>query len=78
MLLQAIICVSPKTLEYFRAGSFNLTIAFWMSNGRIVNLDAKVFVVPLESTAGKLGLIVSYDSVQDPKPADNRLDELDS
>jgi hypothetical protein len=40
-------------------------------------MDAKGFVVTLEGTTGKLGLVVSYDSVQDPKPIDNRLDELD-
>jgi hypothetical protein len=40
MLLQAIVCASLETLEYFYVGSLNLTIAFWMSNRRIANLDA--------------------------------------
>jgi hypothetical protein len=77
MLLQAIVCVSPETLEYFCVGSINLTIAFWMSNRCIANLDAQVFTVPLESIVGKLGPVVSYDSIRDPKPADDRVDELD-
>jgi hypothetical protein len=48
-----------------------------MSNRRIANLDANFFAVPLECIAGKLGPVVSYDSVRDPKPANDRLDELD-
>jgi hypothetical protein len=48
-----------------------------MSNKCIANMDAKGFVVTLEGTTSKLGLVVSYDSVRDPKPIDNRLDELD-
>jgi hypothetical protein len=31
----------------------------------------------LEDTTGKLGPVVGYDSIWDPKPTDNRLDELD-
>jgi hypothetical protein len=77
MLLQAIVRECFETLENFYIGSFNLTIARWVSNRRIANLDAKVFTVPLEGVVGKLGPIVSYDSVQDPKPADDRLDKLD-
>jgi hypothetical protein len=48
-----------------------------VSNERIVNLDAKVFTVSLEGAADKLGFVVSYDHVRDPKPANDRLDELD-
>jgi hypothetical protein len=48
-----------------------------MSNRQIANLDAKIFAVSLEGIAGKLRPIVSYDSIWDPKHADNRLDELD-
>jgi hypothetical protein len=77
MLLQSIVCASPETVEYFCVGSLNLTIAFWMSNRRVANLDAQVFIVPLKSAASKLGPIVSYDSVQESKPTDDRLDELD-
>jgi hypothetical protein len=40
-------------------------------------MDVKGFVVTLEGTTDKLGLVVSYDSVRDPKLIDNRLDELD-
>jgi hypothetical protein len=76
MLLQAIVCASLETLEYLCVGSLNLTIAFWMSNRRIANLDAKVFTVPLKSTTSKLGPVVSYDFVQDQKLADERLDKL--
>jgi ubiquinone biosynthesis protein UbiJ len=36
-----------------------LVIALWVSNERIVNLDAKVFTVSLEGAADKLGFIVS-------------------
>jgi hypothetical protein len=74
---QAIIGAGLETLQDFCIGSFNLTIGLWMSNKRIANLDAKVFIVPLEGTVGKLGPVVSYDSSQDPKPAVDRLDELD-
>jgi hypothetical protein len=31
----------------------------------------------LKSATSKLGPVVSYDSVRDPKPADDRFDELD-
>jgi hypothetical protein len=48
-----------------------------MSNRCIAHLDAKVFAIPLDGAASKLGLIVSYDSIRDTKPTDNRLDELD-
>jgi hypothetical protein len=64
MLHQAIVSASLETLEAFCIGSFNLIIG-------------KVFTVPLEGTTGKLGPIISYDSIWDPKPVDDRLDELD-
>jgi hypothetical protein len=48
-----------------------------MSNICIANLGAQVFTVPLESVTGKLGPVVSYDSIRDPKPTADRLDELD-
>jgi hypothetical protein len=48
-----------------------------MSNRRIANMVAKVFTVPLEGATGKLGPLGSYDSIRDPKPIDDRLDELD-
>jgi hypothetical protein len=63
MLFQAMTCAGLETLEDFCVGSFNLTIALWMSNRRIANLNFKVFTVSLEGVDGKLGPIVSYDSV---------------
>jgi hypothetical protein len=48
-----------------------------VSNRGIANLNAKVFAISLERAAGKLGPIVGYDPVRDPKPADDKLDELD-
>jgi hypothetical protein len=77
MLLQAIIGAGLETLEDFCIATFNLTIALWVSNRCIANLDANVFIVSLEGTTGKLGHVVSYDPVRDPKPTDDdRLDEL--
>jgi hypothetical protein len=66
-----------ETSEDFCISSFNLAIALWLSKRHIANLDAKVFTVPLEGTTGKLGPVVSYNSVWDPTPTDDRLDELD-
>jgi hypothetical protein len=40
-------------------------------------LDAKILAVSLERIAGELGPIVSDDSVQDPKPTNDGLGELD-
>jgi hypothetical protein len=77
MFFQAIIGAGLETLENFCIGSFNLTIALWMSNRRVANLDAKVFALSLDGVVGKLGPNVSYDSVRDPKPVGDRLDELD-
>jgi hypothetical protein len=77
MLFQAIIGAGLETLEDFCIGSFNLTITLRMSNRRIENLDAMVFTISLEGAAGKLGPIVSYDSILDRKPTNDRLDELD-
>jgi hypothetical protein len=48
-----------------------------MSNRRIANLDAEVFAVSLEAAASKLGPVASYNYVRDPKPIDDRLDQLD-
>jgi hypothetical protein len=76
MLLQAIIGASLKTPEYFRIGTLHLPIAFWMSNRGIANLYAKIFTVPLEGTASKLGPIVGDYPVWDPKTAYDGLDEF--
>jgi hypothetical protein len=76
MLLQAIICVGLKALEYFCISTLHLFIAFLMSNGGIANPDVKIFAVPLEDTASKLGPIVSDDPVWDPESAYDRLDEF--
>jgi hypothetical protein len=54
MLLQAIISLSLETFEDFYIDVLHLSIAFWMSNKCITYLDAKIFTVPLEGTAGEL------------------------
>jgi hypothetical protein len=77
MLLQAIISASLETPKDFCIGSLHLTIALWVSNGHIANFYVKIFTVPLKCTAGELGPIVSDDPVQDPKLADDGLNELD-
>jgi hypothetical protein len=41
------------------------------------DLDAKILAVSLEHAAGELRLVVGDDPVQDLKPTDDRLDELD-
>jgi hypothetical protein len=76
MLLQSIISVSLETLKDFCVGSLHLAIALWVSNGCIANFYAMIFTVPLECAAGELGPIVSDDPVQNPKPTDDVLDEL--
>jgi hypothetical protein len=76
MILQAVIGVGLKALEYFYVGTLHLSIAFWMSNRGIASLDAKIFAVPLEGTTSKLGPIVDDDPVWDPKSAYDGLDEF--
>jgi hypothetical protein len=76
MLLQAIVGASLKALAYFNIGMLHLSIALWMSNRRIANLDAMIFAVPLEGTASKLGPIVGDDPVWDPKSIYHGLDEF--
>jgi hypothetical protein len=49
----------------------DLSIALWMSNRCIIDLDVEVFVVLLKHSTGELGPIVSYDIVWDPEPADD-------
>jgi hypothetical protein len=63
MLLQAIIGVSLKALEYFRIDPRHLPIAFCMSNRGVSNLDDKIFTISLKGTASKLGPIVGNDPV---------------
>jgi hypothetical protein len=74
MPLQAIIGASLETLKDFCVGSLHLAIALWVSNEGIADFYAKIFTVPLECTAGELGLVASDDPVRDPKPADDELD----
>jgi hypothetical protein len=76
MLLQAIVGASLKALEYFCIGALHLSIALWMSNRCIANLGAKIFAVPFEGTASKLGPIIGDDPVWDPKSAYDGLDEF--
>jgi hypothetical protein len=52
-----------KALEYFCIDTLHLSIAFWMSNRGIANLDAKIFASPLEGITSKLGPIVGDDPV---------------
>jgi hypothetical protein len=78
MLLQAIIGASLKAPEYFRIGMLHLPVAFWTSNRGIANLDARIFAVPLEGTASKLGPIVSDYPIWDAKSAYDGLDEFRS
>jgi hypothetical protein len=47
-----------------------------MSNSGIANLDVKIFAIPLEGTASKLGPIVGDDHVWNPKSAYDGLDEF--
>jgi hypothetical protein len=77
MLLQAVIGACLEALENFSIGSLNLSLTLWMTNRRIADLFAKILAVSLERTAGELGPVVSDDPVQDPKPTDDGLDELD-
>jgi hypothetical protein len=71
MLLQAVIGACLETPEDFSIGPLNLSIALWMSNGCIANLDAEVFAVLLEHSTGELGPVVSDDPIRHPKPADD-------
>jgi hypothetical protein len=68
MLLQAVIGACLETLEYFCIYPLDFSIAFWMRNIRITDLDAEVFTVLLKHPVGELGPVVSDDLVQDPKP----------
>jgi hypothetical protein len=77
MLPQADIGARVEAYEDFSIGSLDLSITLWMSNGHIADFDAKILTVSLECTAGELGPIVGNDPIRDPKPVDNRLDELD-
>jgi hypothetical protein len=78
MLLQAIIGASFKAIEYFPIGTLHLSIASWMSNRGVANLDAKIFTVPLEGTTSKLGPIVGDDPIWDLKSTYDGLDKFHS
>jgi hypothetical protein len=77
MLFQAIIGASLKALEYFCVGALHLPITLKIGNGRIADLYAQIFAVPLEGATSKLGPIVGDYPVRDPKSAYDGLDELD-
>jgi hypothetical protein len=70
MLLQVVIGARLETLEYFCIGPLDLSIALWMRNRFIANLDVGVFAVHLKHLTGELGPIVSDDPLQDLKPTD--------
>jgi hypothetical protein len=76
MLLQSIVGAGFETLENFCIGSFHLSISFWVINIHIAYLDAQVFTVPLEGTAGELGPIFDDNPVRDPKSTDDRFDKF--
>jgi hypothetical protein len=71
MLLQVVIGACLETPEYFSIGSPNMSIALWMCNGRMVDMDAEVLTIFLKHYAGKIGPIVSDDSVWEPEPTDD-------
>jgi hypothetical protein len=71
MLLQAVIGACLETTEYFYIGPLNLSIALWMRNRCIADLDTEVFAVLSKHPAGELGPVVIDDPVWDPKPLDN-------
>jgi hypothetical protein len=61
----------PESPEYFSICSLDLSIALWMCNRCVANLDAEVLAVFLKRVAGELGPIVGDDLVWDPEPADD-------
>jgi hypothetical protein len=69
--MEAVIGACLETPEYFCIGPLDLSIALWMCNKCITDLDAEVFAVLLKHPAGELGPVVSNDLVQDPKPIDD-------
>jgi hypothetical protein len=77
MLLQAVIGACLETLEDFSIGSLDLSITLWMSNGHIVDLDAKILTISLKCVASELVHVVDDDPVWDTEPTDDGLDELD-
>jgi hypothetical protein len=68
MLLQAVKGACLETLEYLSIGSLDLSIALWMHNRCIADVDAEVFAVFLKHSAGELGPIVSHPSSEKMKP----------
>jgi hypothetical protein len=63
MLLQVVIGACLETPDYFSIGPLDLSIALWMRNRCITDLDAEVFAVLLKHSVGKLGPLVSDDPV---------------
>jgi hypothetical protein len=71
MLLQAVIGARLETLEYFFIGLLDLSIALWMRNRCIADLDIEVFAVLLKHPASELRPVVSDVPIRDPKPAND-------
>jgi hypothetical protein len=71
MLRQAVVGVCLETPEYFSIGPLDLSIALWMCNRCVTDLDVEVFTILLKHLAGELGPIVNDDPVWDPKPAND-------
>jgi hypothetical protein len=71
MLLQAVICACLETPDYFSIDPLDLSIALYIRNRCIADLDALVFTVLLKHSAGELRPIISDDLVWDPEPTDD-------
>jgi hypothetical protein len=78
MLLQAVVGACLETPKYFSVVSLNLSIALWIDDRCVTDLDVKVFIVLLKQSASELGPMVSDDTVLYPEPIDDLIDKLDS
>jgi hypothetical protein len=63
--------VCHETPEYFSIGPLDLSIALWMRDRCVTDLDTEVFIVLLKQSAGELGPVVYDDPIRDPEPADD-------
>jgi hypothetical protein len=66
MFLQVGIGECLETPEYFCIDPLDLSVALWMRNRCIANLDAEVFIVLMKHPTGESGPVVSDDHVRDP------------
>jgi hypothetical protein len=63
--------VCLETPEYFSIGPLDLSIALWMHNRCVADLDAEVLTVFLKHPTGELDPIVSDDPIWDLEPIDD-------